>query len=201
VKSTASKSTSEEWDSLWLQLRNGDRKGLEGLYNYFAVDLFKFGMTLAHEGDFVEDCVHEVFIDLWKYHKTLQKADNVKVYLFKSLSHKIYRESKKKGKWKTDEIREEYLDLFFVESVETNLIGVQREESLKRQLAVALEKLPIRQKEVIQYVFFERFSYEQISKIMGINLRSVYTLAWKAIAALKKLIVSAFLALAWWISL
>lgn len=91
--------------------------------------------------------------------------------------------------------------VFFVESVETNLIGVQREESLKCQLSVALEKLPTRQKEVIQYVFFERFSYEEISKIMGINLRSVYTLAWKAIGALKKHIVSAFFVLGWCIPL
>lgn len=66
MKSSAQKSTSEEWDSLWLLLRNGDRNGLERLYNYFAADLFQFGMTLAHEWDFVEDCVHEVFIDLWK---------------------------------------------------------------------------------------------------------------------------------------
>ena len=198
MKSSELKSTSEDWDNLWLRLRNGDRQALEGLYNYFAADLFQFGITLAHEWDFVEDCIHEVFIDLWRYHKTLQKADNVKVYLFKSLSHKIYRERKKKGKWKTEVFREEYLDRFFVDSVETKLIGIQREESLKYQLSLALEKLPTRQKEVIQYIFFERFSYEEISKIMGINLRSVYTLAWKAISTLKKYIVTATLALACW---
>jgi RNA polymerase sigma factor (sigma-70 family) len=193
VKNSASKFLSQEWDDLWLLLRNGDRSGLEGLYKCFAADLFQYGMTLAQDGEFVEDCIHEVFIDLWRYHKTLQKADNVKVYLFKSLSHKIYRETRKNRKWKTDEIREEFEGRFFVESVETKLIGLQREIGLQHQLAAALEKLPLRQKEVIQYIFFERFSYEEISKMMGINLRSVYTLAWKAIAGLKKHIISIFL--------
>jgi len=48
----------------------------------------------------------------------------------------------------------------------------------------------VRQKQVIHLLFFEQIAYEEVSKLMGINLRSVYTLAWKAIANLKKHIVS-----------
>jgi RNA polymerase sigma factor (sigma-70 family) len=78
--------------------------------------------------------------------------------------------------------------------MESVLIGVQREKALQVKLASALEKLPMRQKEVVQYLFFENFSYEEVSKMMGINLRSVYTLAWKAVSSLKKHIVSLLLA-------
>ncbi len=174
-------------------LKEGDRNGLEGLYRHFSRQLFQYGLSIDSDQDFVQDCIQEVFIDLWKYHKNLQKADNVKVYLFKSLSHKIFRENKKENKWKKVEITEKQEACYFTESVESELIGIQRDENLRKKLAIALGNLPDRQKEVIQYLFFENFSYEEVSKIMGINLRSVYTLAWKAISGLKKYILSVFL--------
>jgi len=183
-----------ELDSLWLLLKDGERKGLEGLYRNFSKELFQFGLSIDPDQDFVQDCIQEVFIDLWKYHKNLQKADNVKVYLFKSLSHKIFRESKKENKWKKVKINENQEACFFTESIESELINIQRDENLQKKLAFALGNLPHRQKEVIQYLFFENFSYEEVSKIMMINLRSVYTLAWKAISSLKKFILSVFLA-------
>ncbi len=166
---------------------------MEGLYRHFSRQLFQYGLSIDPDQDFVKDCIQDVFIDLWKYHKNLQKADNIKVYLFKSLSHKIFRESKKENKWKKEEIKENQEACFFTESIESELIDIQRDENLRKKLAIALGNLPHRQKEVIQYLFFENFSYEEVSKIMGINLRSVYTLAWKAISSLKKFILSVFL--------
>lgn len=182
-------------NELWLLLRNGEREGLEGLYRLFSHELFKYGLALVHDDDFVQDCIQEVFIDLWKYHQNLQKADNVKVYLFRSLSHKIYRESKKRSKWKWEELGEDGPHPLSVESKEGEVIEMQQEKSLKIKLAAGLEKLPLRQKQAIQLLYFEQFSYEEVSKMMGINLRSVYTLAWKAISGLKKYVVSLLLGL------
>ncbi|MEX2569461.1 MAG: sigma-70 family RNA polymerase sigma factor [Cyclobacteriaceae bacterium] len=190
VKGHIKSISSNDCDDLWQLLSKGDRKGLEGLYRMFAPELFKYGLSMVRDEDFVQDCIQEVFIDLWKYHLSLHKADNVKVYLFKSLSHKIYRELKKSKKWKTEEIREEYFFGFSIESIESSLINIQREKNLRTKLANALEKLPLRQKQVINHLFFDQFSYEETSKMMGINLRSVYTLAWKAVATLKKHVIS-----------
>nr|MBI1231800.1 sigma-70 family RNA polymerase sigma factor [Cytophagales bacterium] len=185
-------------DVLWQLLREGERKGLEGLYRLYSRELFKYGLTLTHDEDFIQDCIQEVFIDLWKYHLNLQKAENVKVYVFKSLSHKIYRESKKRSKWKWEELGEDSFGDLSVESKEGEFISVQQEKNLQIKLARGLEKLPIRQKQAIQLLYFEQFSYEEVSKMMGINLRSVYTLAWKAIASLKKHVVSLLFNLTFW---
>ncbi|NHE58090.1 RNA polymerase sigma factor [Cyclobacterium plantarum] len=180
----------QNWDDFWLLLRKGDRKGLEGIYRLFSHELFKYGLALVNDEAFIQDCIQEVFIDLWKYHPSLQRADNVKVYLFKSLSHKIYRESKKKAKWKMEALDDLGATSYSIESMESTLIGIQREQVIQRKLANGIDKLPLRQKQVIQLLFFEQFSYEEVSKMMGINLRSVYTLAWKAIGSLKKHVIS-----------
>ncbi len=189
MKSEANIISFTDYDGLWLLLQKGDRKGLEGLYRAFAHELFKYGLALVHDADFIQDCIQEVFIDLWKYHDTLGKAANVKAYLFRSLSHKLYRESKKRSKWKTEALLENTLPVR-LESFESEQAGIQREHYLQVKLAGSLEKLPFRQKQVIQLLFFEQFSYEEVSKMMGINLRSVYTLAWKALSSLKKLLIT-----------
>lgn len=193
MKSPVSKKQFDEVDVLWEQLRDGQRTGLEGLYRCFAGALFQYGLSMVPDEDFVQDCIQEVFIDLWKYHRNLQRADNVKLYLFRSLSHKIFREDKKEKKWKKEALKGEIESCFFVDSKEADLIGAQNEEFLQKRLAGALQDLPLRQKEVVQYLFFENFSYEEVSKLMGINLRSVYTLAWKAISNLKKVLLFIFL--------
>jgi RNA polymerase sigma factor (sigma-70 family) len=173
-------------DDFWMMLQSGDRTGLEGLYKLYSHDLFRFGLSMVADEDFVQDCIQEVFIDLWKYHNTLQQANNVKVYLFKSLSRKISKASSKEKKWRKEEIKENNTPGYFIESIESKIINNQKDEDLQRKIAKALQHLPARQKEVILYLFFEDFSYEEVSKMMGINLRSVYTLAWKAISTLKK---------------
>ena len=176
----------------WDLLMQGHRKGLEGLYKQFVSTLFNYGLALTNDESFVQDCIQEVFIDLWKYHQSLGKAENVKAYLIRALSHKIYKENR--NKIKNNSVRwEDGLDnCFSIESIESEFISVHREQRLQCKLAEGLDKLPTRQKEVINLLFFEKISYQEVSKLMGINLRSVYTLAWKAITNLKKYIVLLF---------
>ena len=61
-----------DWDALWQLLSNGDRKGLEGLYRLFGKELFMYGLALVNDEDFVQVCIQEIFIDLWKFHQNLQ---------------------------------------------------------------------------------------------------------------------------------
>jgi RNA polymerase sigma factor (sigma-70 family) len=177
-------------DDCWRLLKAGSKLGLEGLYQIYSKDLFRFGISIVGDEDFVQDCIQEIFIDLWKYHKTLQTANNVKVYLFKTLSRRISKESNLGKKRRTVEIKDSNTAGYCIESIESEIIDQQRDVELQKKLANGLQRLPSRQREVIVYLFFENFTYEQVSKIMGINLRSVYTLAWKALSALKKNVYS-----------
>lgn len=178
---------------LWQQIKNGERAGMEGLYLKYAQQLFKLGVSIKDDRSFIKDCIHEVFVNIWQYRLSLKDTDNVKLYLFKCLSHKIHKEVGKDKKRYGQESIDHYEALLSVDSVEPDLHPNPIDKKKRSDLMGALEKLPMRQKEVIQYLFFENHSYEDISKIMGINVQSVYTLAWKAISALKKRLV--FL---WW---
>ena len=177
-------------EELWLGLKSGDKHAFEQLYRMYIKVLFQLGTSITGDSDFVEDCIQELFIDLWKYKESIKPTDNVRLYLFRSLSNKINKEKKKaiKGNEKRRQAASDYPNR--LESVEVKIVNAQREEAVQKKLANSLKALPIRQSEVIQYLFFESLSYEETAKLMGINLRSVYTLAWKALSTLKKSILS-----------
>ncbi|WP_370690532.1 RNA polymerase sigma factor [Algoriphagus sp.] len=181
-------SESEDMDQ-WLQLKRGEKEGLARIYSKFSSELFRYGMAIKPNRSFIKDCIQELFIDLWKYRNTLAQTDNVRVYLIKCLSNRISKEISKEKKIIWEGEISAFETVFLEESVEDRLIDFQRDEDLHTKLKNGLEKLPVRQREVIQLLFFEKQNYEETSKILGINVDSCYTLAWKAIRSLKKSII------------
>lgn len=174
-------------DTLWFDLRSGDKSALEAIYRNFIQDLFNFGMSLHSDETLVKDSIQDIFIDLWNYRSKLCSEVNIKQYLFKSLSNRIQKELGKNARrssihWMVDQ---EVL----IDSTEDVLIQTQLDSEISSKMKLALDNLPIRQKEVLQYLYFEKLSYEDTSKQLDINIRSTYTLAWKAINALKKAIL------------
>jgi RNA polymerase sigma factor (sigma-70 family) len=178
---------------LWQQIRNGDKNGLEGLYLKYSRELYNLGMSIKQDKSFIKDCIHDVFLSVWNTRNRLGKTDNIKLYLFKCLSNKIYREVGKDKKRYSPYSLEDYQEVWAVDGISPETLEGQTEELKKRKLLLALDKLPLRQREIIQYLFFDNQSYEAISQIMGLNLQSAYTLAWKAINNLKKSMVSLLL--------
>lgn len=173
----------EAQKALWLAMKAGNREALAQIYELFIEDMFKFGMALFAERSFVSDCIQEVFVELWKYKANLSETNNIKLYLFKSLRNSIYQHlaREKKHISETDDI-----DVTLVPSHEALLIEDQNDQELQYKLARCIDKLPLRQREVIRYIFFDKYSYEETSQLMSISIRSVYTLAWKAISSLRK---------------
>tara|TARA_R110002126_G_scaffold107568_2_gene243179 strand:- start:460 stop:1056 length:597 start_codon:yes stop_codon:yes gene_type:complete len=175
--------------NFWNQLKSGEKAGLEGIYVKYLPELFRYGMGINSDRSFIKDCIQELFIDLWKYRDSIKHTDNVKLYLYKSLSNKICKEIGRDKKRCIQNKISSYEYIFHEESVEDKFISVQVNEEIKLKLREALEGLSIRRRQVIQHLFFESHSYEETSRIMGINVESIYTLAWKAISSLKKSIL------------
>jgi RNA polymerase sigma factor (sigma-70 family) len=182
---------------LWRQIKNGDKAGMEGLYVRYTQQLFRLGMSIKANRSFIKDCIHDVFLNIWKYRHSLKDTDNVKLYLFKCLSHKIQKEIGKDKKRFGQESPDLYETLLYADAIGSDQAFDQVDEGKRLRLLRALESLPTRQHEVIQLLFFESQSYEETSKIMGINVQSVYTLAWKAISNLRKSLISLFVFLLW----
>jgi RNA polymerase sigma factor (sigma-70 family) len=170
----------------WLELKSGRKEGLEKLYLKYSKELFRYGMLIKPNRSFVQDCIQELFLDLWKYKDNLSPTENVRSYLMKSLSNKMGKEIQKESRFTEEPCPQNYGETFLIDSIEEKLITIEQNEGLILRLRGAIEKLPFRQREIINHLFFEKLTYEQTSRKLGINIDSCYTLAWKAIRKLKE---------------
>ncbi|MDN3690503.1 RNA polymerase sigma factor [Cyclobacterium jeungdonense] len=185
-------------DVLWNQIKAGEMAGLEEMYTKYVRELFRLGMSIKGDRSLVKDCIQEVFLKIWQYRDSVKATDNAKLYLFKCLSNRIHKDIGK------DKKRYGYLNQNLEDELRTEPEEAGASAVLyfrrRKKLSEALESLPSRQQEVIHLLYYENHCYEDVSTIMGINVQSVYTLAWKAIANLKKrllligLLLTAFLA-------
>ena len=49
-------------------------------------------MSIKQDKSLIKDCIHDVFLTVWNSRNRLGNTDNIKLYLFKCLSNRIYRE-------------------------------------------------------------------------------------------------------------
>lgn len=171
---------------LWQQLiQRGDRKALKVLYCQYANLLYNYGMHITHHPELVKDCMQDLFLDLLKNHQNLSPTTSVKFYLYKALRRKIVYEERKINRQMSNFMpMEETPDTqIFYELAEIN---GKVEQSKKERILESIQSLPKRQREVIQLIFFENLSREEIAEIMEIDTNSIYALTWKAIKTLRK---------------
>lgn len=169
---------------IWASLQRGEKKALEFIYCQYVNDLYNYGMKIKGHSSLVKDCIQELFVELWKSRHQLSATDNIKFYLLKALKFKIHHHLKKEMTFNQTNL--ELSSVEVVLSPESLLIQGQLQEEQILKLNKAIKQLPPRQQEILHLLFFEGFSYEQISEIMAIHVQSVYTLAWKSLAALRK---------------
>jgi len=172
-------------EDLWKLFTQGNRNAYRILYTRYLNELYSYGYKVIPNKETVSDQIQEVFIDLWKYKENLSHVRNFKHYLFRSLRNKIVK-SASKNKLYLQEVEREFQEILYVQAFESEWIENQTNTGNKKKLEKALRALSSRQKEVISLLFYQDLSYEEVSNIMGINVRSVYTLAWKALASLRK---------------
>ncbi|MDF9799407.1 RNA polymerase sigma factor (sigma-70 family) [Catalinimonas alkaloidigena] len=176
-------------EEVWKRLRGGHHAALEYLYRTYAMALFNYGMKLYGKNEWVQDTLQDLFVDLWKQHQSLTAVKAVKTYLFKAFTYKLHRYCKKEKRWLYQMNYDRLPEMDVALPVEHTMIAEQLSREQKLRLASAMEKLPPRQKEVLHLLFEEEMQYEEVSQIMQINVRSVYTLAWKGISSLRKLVI------------
>lgn len=177
--------TSATDESLWEEVRRGDRAAYQKLYSRHLNGLYNYGYKIVSNEAVVTDQIQELFIDLWKYKESLSGIKNIKHYLYRSLRNKIIKEISR-NRYVIRDMESEYGNALVVLPLENKIIESQTLSDTKKKLQKAFLALSKRQREVINLLFYEKFSYEEVADIMNINLRSVYTLAWKALSVLRK---------------
>lgn len=171
---------------LWQCFRAGDRLAFERLLEMHYASLLNYGLRMSRDQEFVKDCLHDLFVDLWNKREQLQEVHALKPYLVVAFRRRLIKESSR-NQWfrKADEVTDDY-DFEVQFNIESYLINNEvRHESLVR-LKANLEKLTKRQREVIYLRFYQEMEYEAIAQSLEINYHSVVNLMYEGMKLLRK---------------
>ncbi len=80
---------------LWQSFREGDSYAFEQLLKQYYPLLLNYGNRLSKDREFVKDCLHDLFVELWNRKEKLDTIENLKPYLLLSFRRKLLRETKK----------------------------------------------------------------------------------------------------------
>jgi len=172
-------------DNLWRRFKEGSDQAFYLLYDQYADNLYKYGCHFSRDKSFIKDCIHDLFLDLYKYRKKLTETDSVQFYLFRSLRRIIHKEQVKVIPIVYDEMISSPNDNAGI-SCEDSIIALETEAENHWALGDAMKTLTNRQREGLALKFEHGHTYPEIAEIMDISVESARTMIYRALKELRK---------------
>ncbi len=172
--------------AIWDEFRSGNQQAFTELYQHFVQPLYTYSMGVTSDKELIKDCLHDLFVELWRNHASIGPTTSVKFYLMASIKRKLVRALETQMKNQVHHLNYS-LDFSGSDySQESVLIKYEEEIRTNKQLANCLNMLSNRQREAISLRFFQNMDTDQISDSMKINPQSVYNLIFGALRVMKE---------------
>lgn len=150
-------------------------------YNEHSDALFRYALFKIGDRELAKDLVQDTFTRTWDYLCKGRNVDNMKSFLYRTLTNAIIDEYRKKKTVSLDEMREAGAD--FGQDLTGALIdqmdGVRAFEMLK--------KLPDDYREIITMRYVEELSLQEIADRTGHSIANVAVKIHRGIAKVKKI--------------
>lgn len=171
--------------ALWLAYRNGDNEALGVLAERYYGALRRYGMKFYVDESIVEDCIQDLFLDLWQNRDRISQTPSVKFYLFKAIRHSILGHMRYQQRFTNEESLD--WDTSLPENFNAESLLIEREtlNSLVAQMHAHMEALPKREREALYLRYYENMSVADISGLMGVNRQSVSNFLQKGITRIR----------------
>ncbi|WP_234733127.1 RNA polymerase sigma factor [Tellurirhabdus bombi] len=175
-------------EQLWNQFRGGDEVAFARLYKEYVQVLYHYCSHFTADRALIKDCIHDLFVELWKHRQTIGQTTSVRFYLMASIKRKLVRHLNAEQKFcsQDDLMNSRELLPNATSSYEASLIADEEDGYMSSCVTKALDRLPRRQREAVYLRYYQNLSNEEISSLMQINIQSVYNLIFGALSNLKK---------------
>lgn len=170
---------------IWDAFRYGDESSLKVIFDQYYTPLFNYGHKFSQDDHLIEDALQDLFVKLWKNRNSIKETESVKNYLYKSFRRVLLRKLDVQQRKYNFTVLEQGLDWSQELGYDQTLISRERLEKIRRNLALALEKMSPRQREIIHLRYYEEMEYEEIAELMQLSVSSTYKLVYKAIDTLR----------------
>lgn len=171
----------EEDSRLWCAFKAGDRIAFEFLYQRHIQPLINYGFKITSSQNLIQDCIQDLFVELWESRENLADVTSIKHYLLKALRYKVVRQLQST----TTEALEEARFVTEHTTIESRIIQEETTTGRSQQLKKALIRLPKRQQEAIHLRYFQELSNEEVAEVMGVNYQSACKFIYTALKTLR----------------
>ncbi|MFV8343799.1 RNA polymerase sigma factor [Flavobacterium sp. XS2P39] len=171
--------------TLWSNLKKGDEKAFSTLFKKHYADLVRYGNSFIPFPEKVQDCVQDVFTDIWVYRNKLNEEVIVKAYLLSSVRKRITRLQERDHIFRLSTSMDSVKFLFDF-SIEYHLIADEITTAKVSHLNRLINALPARQKEALYLRYNQNLTVEQIATTLEVNYQSANNLLHRALLSLRK---------------
>ena len=169
---------------LWQLYREGDKQAFGRLAERYYRTLRHYGLKFMVDEVVVEDCIQELFLQLWQNRLQINETESVKHYLLKALRHHVLQYLRTQKRLNQEEID---WDSSIIEEADSETLLIQQESllSLTNTIQTQLASLPAREREALYLRFYESLSIPEIAELMNISRQSVSNFLQKALNKLR----------------
>ena len=163
-------------------LIKGGEAAFEKIYkSYFAL-LRNYSASIVGDSDMAYEIIQNIFVALWENRKNLDREKSLRNYLLRSAHNNSLRYLK------TQSLHLQHQENLKKEKSEEEQENVIRHEEYpdpEQQLAVLLNELPERSRQVVLMSHIENKKSADIARELGISVRTVETILYQAMKKLR----------------
>jgi RNA polymerase sigma factor (sigma-70 family) len=169
-------------NTLMEQVRDGQVAKLAILFERYHVMLYNFFLRLTGRPGPSEDLVQEVFVRILKYRATYRSESKFTVWMFQ-IARNAHADCLRKAKPEVP-IDEQFEEPAGAEPPPAERLEAKVDAALLRQ---ALDRLPLRKREILLLSRYEDMKYKDIAELLGCSIETIKTSVHRAIRDLRKI--------------
>ena len=164
-----------------------EQAGFAHLFLRHHDPLYQYGLAVCSQKPLVEDCLQELFYQLWDDRERLSQVKKVKGYLWICFRRRLMNRLKGKNRSfqqstsASEGIRQE-------QSIEEVIISREQQTINHEALTQAVGMLSVREREVLYLKFYEGMSYSEIEQVLGISYQTARNYIHRAISRLREVL-------------
>ncbi len=169
------------------KIKQGEKEALGEIFNAYYDRIFRFCFRRTSSKEAAEDITSAVFLNMMKGIKSFkwQGEKSFKSWIYQIANNKICDYFRKKYRRKTINIEE-------VGELPADELGNPQRDSIlkenKEEVQKAISQLSKKDQQVINLVFFEEMTNQEIAEILNCSVNAVYVRLHRALKKLKTLI-------------
>lgn len=167
--------------NLITQIREGNQKAFEMVFNDFYTPLVNYSNTIVKNQNDAEDIVQQLFITVWQKRSDLEKVDSLRNYLYRSVYNASLNRVKQQAV-RTNYAKEQMRVVS--DKYETNIVH----KELQQKINEAIEKLPEQCAKVFKLSRFNEMKYQEIADELNISVKTVENHMGKALKLMRELL-------------